>query len=64
MSSTNEKISSVRSHASFEEGAGSTVIVQNNSSTAVQPSPKSDVNPFATSSASGEDPYESLDQFG
>jgi len=63
-SSTNEKISSVSSHASYEEGAGSTVIIQNNSSTAVQPSPKSDVNPFATSSASGEDPYESLDQFG
>ena len=63
VSSTNEKISSVSSHASYEEGAGTTVIVQDSSSTSASP-PKKEELVLSSSGGSGDDPYESLDQFG
>ena len=63
-SSTNEKISSVSSHASYEEGAGTTVIVQDNSTTSAPSPNKKEELALGSSGGSGEDPYESLDQFG
>ena len=62
-SASNEKISSVSSHASYEEGAGTTVIVQDSGSASTPP-PKKEELVLSSSGGSGDDPYESLDQFG
>ena len=64
VSASNEQISSVSSHASYEEGAGSTIIVQDNNSSSTPPPPSREELSFSASGGSGEDPYESLDQFG
>ena len=64
VSASNEQISSVSSHASYEEGAGSTIIVQDNNSASAAPSSQREELSISSSGGSGEDPYESLDQFG
>jgi len=64
VSASNDKIASVSSHASYEEGGASTIIIQDQGSASQPSSKKEDLVLSGGGGGSGEDPYESLDQFG
>ncbi len=64
VSASNDKIASVSSHASYEEGGASTIIIQDQGSASQPSSKKEDLVVSGGGGGSGEDPYESLDQFG